>query len=88
MFIMTNKEHKTGLLLDEYQGKLGILYGFQKGDKLMPFWVYRQSPFKKAPVDKAMPHKVALGTPQQAKVILQKFIEAIDAEYLDKKEEK
>lgn len=87
MFIMTDKEHNTGLHLNEYNGKLGILYGFQKGDKLFPFWVYRQSPFKKAPVDKAMPHKVELGTPQQAKIILQKFIETIDAEYLNKKED-
>ena len=87
MFIMTNREHKTGLILNEYNGKIGIMYGFQKDDKLMPFWVYRQSPFQKKPLDKAMPHRVELGTPQQAVLILEKFLEQIKEEYINKKTE-
>lgn len=85
-FIMTDKKHKSGLILNEYNNKLGILYGYQQGDKLKPFWVYRQSAFKKCPLDKAMPHRVELGTPQQAKIILEKFIKEIEEEYLNKAE--
>ena len=84
MFIMTDKKHKSGLMLNEWEGKLGILYAFQKRDEIMPFWVYRQSPFKKVALDKAMPHRVSLGTPQQAKIILKKFIKQIDEEFLNK----
>jgi hypothetical protein len=78
MFILTSKEYKSGLILNEHDGKLGILYGHQKGDKLMPFWVYRQSSFKKSPIDRAMPHRVVLGTPQQAKIILEQFLKEVN----------
>lgn len=90
MVIITSKEYNSGLLLSEYNGKLGIMYGFQnkKTDKFEPFWVYRQASYKAIPLKKAMPHQVGLGTPQQAKIILQKFLDAIDEEFLDKKEEK
>jgi len=82
MFILTDKKHKSGLMLNEYKGKLGILYAFQKGDKIMPFWVYRQSPFKQVALDKAMPHRVEIGTPKQAKIILQTLLKQIEEEYL------
>lgn len=84
MFIMTDKKHKSGLMLNEYNEKLGILYAFQRKDQLIPFWVYRQSSYKKVALDKAMPHRIELGTPQQAKIILQKFLKQIEDEYLNK----
>jgi len=84
---MTDKKHKTGLILNEYKEKIGILYGFQKDDKIMPFWVYRQSPFKKAALDKPMPHRIDLGSPKQAKIILETFLKQIEEEYLNKKSE-
>ena len=88
MLIITNKQYNSGLLLNEHGGKLNILYGRQdkKSDTFKPYWVYRQASYKAVPLDKAMPHQVSLGTPQQAKIILQKFIEAIDIEFLSKKE--
>ena len=85
MFIMTDKRHKSGLMLNLYDGKLGILYGFQKADKIMPFWVYRQSSFKKEALDKAMPHRVVLGTPKQAKLVLERFLKQIEEEFLNNK---
>jgi len=86
MFIITKKEYNTGVLLNEWNGKLGITYAFQKGDTAMPFWVYRQSPFQAKAISKAMPHRVELGTPKQAKIILQKFIDIIDKDFLEGEE--
>lgn len=87
MIIITDKEHGTGLHLNEYKGKLGIIYGWQDDETFKPFWVYRQRQYVMAPVKSAMPHRVALGTPKQAKAILQKFIEAIDDEFLNEESE-
>lgn len=84
MFIKTEAKYDNGVILNEWEGKLGIMYVFQKGDKVLPFWVYRQSPFQAKPISKPMPHRVVLGTPEQTKAILLKFIEQIDEEFLNK----
>jgi len=82
MFIITDKKHNTGLLLQEYNGKLGIVYCYQEEDKICPYWVFRQATWRKIPVAKSMPHRVELGAPKQAKVILEKFIAEIEKIYL------
>lgn len=82
MFILTDKERKTGLMLSEYNKKLDIIYGYQKEDEFRAFWAYRQNKYKGMPNStKPMPHGIKLGTPEQARLILKTFLEEIERKY-------
>ena len=86
-FIVTDEEKKSGIAIEEYNGKLSLTKGYIDNDGNEHFnWIYPQR--DRAPQEKAIPWKIILGDKQEAIEVLNRVLSVLlDGKVQDDKDE-
>jgi len=78
-FIETDDQWHNGVALEEYNGKFSIVRAYRgKDGEVYVKWGYGQK--NKAPMEKAIPWKVELGSESQAVDILRRLLKQLGAD--------